>query len=272
MASKFAQNFNKASLIFGSALAIESFVSHAIKANIQGQYTTFYANELARRFNPDRWNATQHAIYQEGVSGLVKTNNNAYRPSQWDNKELVYAKTSVGGYFFDAVLKIDHSSTIKITEHPVQNGANTSDHAFKLPDRVVLEIGMSDCMDTYVSGQFTDNKSKSISAYQTLRVLQASFTPLELTTRLENYKNMLIENISTPDDFKTLTGLKCSITLKQLITAEVEILLVSSRPQVTSNKKAIAVQPKQPDSTVASKLETAAFGTPSKELTMLKAH
>jgi hypothetical protein len=274
MSSKFAQNFNKVSLIFGESLAVASFVSKYFRSKaikIQTENSELRTAQQALNANAVE-HAVEHAELQEGVSALVKTNNRPYRPSQWDNKDLVYAKTSVGGYFFDAVLKIDHTSTIKITEHPVQNGANTADHAFKLPDRVVLEIGMSDCMDAYISGQFSGHKSKSISAYQTLRNLQLSFTPLELTTRLENYKNMLIEQISTPDDFKSLTGLKCTITLKQLITGEVDTVLVSSRPQVTAKPKAIAAQPKQPDSTVASKLENAAFGTPKKEYTMLKAH
>lgn len=35
-------------------------------------------------------------------------------------KSYVYAKTNIGGWFFDAYLKITHTSTLTLTDQPVQ--------------------------------------------------------------------------------------------------------------------------------------------------------
>ena len=100
-------------------------------------------------------------------SPLVNISQNPYRPAEWDNPSLVYAKTSLwpasssspngtvqtsAGYFFDAIIRADHTTTCRITDHPIQNGASISDHAFQLPDHLTLEIGMSDAMDRLVAG------------------------------------------------------------------------------------------------------------------------
>lgn len=188
----------------------------------------------------------------------VKANSDpGFRPNQWDDKNLAYAVTNVGGYFFDAVLKADHSSTTKITEHPIQNGASISDHAYMLQDRLVLEIGMSDCMDSFVNGQFSNSNSKSVSAYQVLKNIQSTFQVLTIVTRLTSYKNMLIESINAPDDVKTKDGLKATVNFKQIFLADVNTNFISARPQITTKSGTTSKQPLPVDnsSTLARKLE-----------------
>ena len=41
-----------------------------------------------------------------------------------EGSELIYVKTNIAGYFFDAFLDMEHTSEMKITSHPVQQGAN----------------------------------------------------------------------------------------------------------------------------------------------------
>jgi hypothetical protein len=83
-------------------------------------------------------------------------------------------------YFFDAVHRIEHLRGMQATEHPVQLGAAVTDHVYQLPGRVTLDIGMSDVMDTYVHGQYTTAKSKSVSCYQTMVELQQKRIPMTL--------------------------------------------------------------------------------------------
>ncbi len=145
-------------------------------------------------------------------------------------------------YFFDAVLRLEHTEGNRITEHPVQTGANISDHAFELPARLTLEIGMSDVMDSYQKGQFTETKSRSVSAYQTLLRLKQARLPMQIITRLKQYENMVIEQMHAGDDFKTRHGLKCIVTFRQIMTAKVNFKKVSSRPQVTGKTDKGSVQ------------------------------
>lgn len=140
-------------------------------------------------------------------------------------------------FFFDAVFREDHDTELVATQHPVQDGAAICDHAYLKPSRVTLEIGMSDAMDSFVSGQYSDNKSKSISAYQKFREIQKLCVPIQLTTRLFSYSNMLIATIRTTDDRSTRFALKAFITFQQIIPAVISTKTVSvpssARPQDT---------------------------------------
>jgi Dit-like phage tail protein len=159
-------------------------------------------------------------------------------------KKQVADEGSATTYFFDAVLAVDHGQEMRITEHPIQSGASISDHAYLLPNRVVLEIGMSDVMDSFVSGQYSDFNSKSVSAYRKFKELQELRIPLTLTTRLDTYENMMIEDVRTRDDISTLHALRAHIRFRQIFVGRASVAVQSSRPNATntSNPGAAAVQ------------------------------
>jgi hypothetical protein len=151
--------------------------------------------------------------------------------------------TSSTLYVFDAVYRVLHSRRLRMTEHPVQSGASISDHAFLMPAKVSLEIGMSDAMDAYAPDVFTTNASKSVSAYEILVALQQGRQPLTLSTRLDTYTNMLIESIDAPDTKETRYGLKATVMLSQIFTGTVTSIPVSARPQTTDSTSIGAKQP-----------------------------
>jgi len=200
---------------------------------------------------------SQNLPFQQTIS---PNNAPGFRPKEWDNPDLVYARTSVNGYFFDAVIKADHTTTVKKTQHPVQDRGSISDHAYKMPDRLVLEIGMSDAMDSFIPGQFETSFSKSISAYAILKDLQKNFVLLDITTRLQNYSNMLIESIHVSDDFKTRDSLRATITFEELFVQEVNQVTVSARKQVTSKPVATSKNPIPANTTVLRTLEDTLSG------------
>jgi hypothetical protein len=150
-------------------------------------------------------------------------------------KDLVYVKTNINGYFFDAFLQINHVSKLNITTFPVQTGANISDHAFLEPKELTLDIGMTDVATSLVADQFVGSWSRSVKAYQILRDLQLQRIPMQVLTRLGIYQNMLIESLSVPDSNETLYGLKCTVTMKEVIVATTRTVKVSSRPHVTDS-------------------------------------
>lgn len=167
----------------------------------------------------------------------------AYRPNEWadygsEEEQMIYLAPNISevkieadaglnavevtvGYFFDAFLRESHSGSVKITEHPVQGGANISDHAYNLPDTLTIEILVSDTMDSIVAGQFTGEATKSVSAYEVLRSLKERRVLCSVRTRLRYYTNMLIESMTVNDDYKTSHSLRCSVSFKQIIMAVV---------------------------------------------------
>lgn len=166
--------------------------------------------------------------------------------------------TQTVAYFFDAIIREEHSYRLRITDHPIQTGANIVDHAYMLPAELTLEIGMSDVMDSLWVGQFLGGVggSRSKSAFDTLRRLQALRVGLNVTTRLARYSNMLIESIHTPDDYMTTKALKCSVRLKEVFLAEVQKEKRSAIPSATDfASQATSVVKEVP------KLQTTALGT-----------
>lgn len=163
---------------------------------------------------------------------------------------LVYLKTNIGGWFFDAFLRSTHTSRLTITEHPVQTGAALTDHAFLQPKELTMEIGMSDVATGLVPGQFTGGWSRSVQAFKVLQELQALRVPLQVHTRLGLYQNMLIEEISAPDDFTTLYGLRCTVTLREIIVAQVRTVKISAKPAVTNQANRGKLEPIKNDQSV----------------------
>jgi len=187
----------------------------------------------------------------------------AYRPLDWskyavDDSDLVYIAPNIAevvkktnivdpmgatveevtvGYFFDAFIRESHSGSVRITEHPVQGGANISDHAYNLPDRLTIEVFMSDSMETVKASQFTAEKTKSVSAFQKLKELKEKRTLVSVRTRLHYYENMIIENMSTDDDYTTANKLRCTVSLRQIMMARVAETYVALPKRQVKDKK-----------------------------------
>ena len=128
----------------------------------------------------------------------------------------------IGIFMFEAVFSTDHSASVTLTQHPVQTGASISDHAYVNPDQVTIEIGMTDSAREIARGA----RGNSVNAYKTLRKIMEARQPLTLTTRLFNYKNMVITAISTTDDFTTMNALKASIVLSKANIVKVSTIRI----------------------------------------------
>ena len=188
-----------------------------------------------------------------------KVSGQGYRPPQWNRPQITSltvkntntatpTQTGVGQagtttYFFDAVMRADHTQELRSTHHPIQSGASIVDHSYLLPARLVLEIGMSDSMQAFKTGAYTSSSSKSVSAYQKMLEIQALRVPLKIMTRLRIYENMVLENVMAFDDARTRNALKASLYFQEIIVAEVTQNTVSARPNQTSNNKLGTNQP-----------------------------
>ena len=185
---------------------------------------------------------------------------NAYSPTLWGSglgiQQLLMVKTNIGGYFFDAIFSTDTEHSLTITQHPVQTGANVSDHAFVNPIRISMQVGVSDAMAYRAGADYGgDGSTKSIQAYRLLCKLQELRIPMDVVTRLNTYKNMLIESIEVNDDVSTLCALKATVNLVQVLVVNVSTEKISARQWTTdAQKKAQEVQPKD-NRTIARKME-----------------
>ena len=195
-----------------------------------------------------------------------------YRPPQWQTPSLARVMLTFPGqsqsspysgssgssvalpttqtqYVFDAVITAAHEQDLRTTEHPVQTGASISDHAYVVPAKLILEIGMSDAMDAYFNpNTWTGSRSKSVSAFQTLIAVKNARIPVSITTRLFSYTNMLLRHIAANENAKTVAGLRARLEFFQLFMATTLQTQNSARPQDTgqTNQGTITPQPVTP--------------------------
>ena len=86
-------------------------------------------------------------------------------------------------------------------------------------------------------------ETRSINAWQALKQMQLDRVPITVETRLQNYSNMIIEELSAPDDYKTLHALKCTVRLREIIFANVAETQVSAREASTAGETAGGATP-----------------------------
>lgn len=108
--------------------------------------------------------------------------------------------------------------------------------------------GLFDWLKSEVDGPSsisTIGEGRSINAWKALKAMQLDRQPLTVVTRLQTYENMIIEDLSAPDDYQTLNALKCSVHLKQILFANVAEVKTAARPAVTKEATQGAQQPVQ---------------------------
>lgn len=178
-----------------------------------------------------------------------------YRPSQWNSPggatpslTMTAISPQTGqqtAYVFDGTPGAEHTQICEITRNPVQTGAAVTDNAFIEPPQLVVQILMSDSMQSYTIGQWAGSPSRSVNAYQTLLSIQASLAPVQVATRLRQYNNMAITSIVAREDPKTTYSLEATITFTQIITASGAI----SSGQATFNSPSNSRIPQSTSST-----------------------
>jgi hypothetical protein len=129
-----------------------------------------------------------------------------------------------GLWVFDAVFELDHNQSQRITQHPVQTGANITDHSYSQPAILTMNIGMSDAMSSYIPsnwGSDTSTPTKSVQAYRKLVDWKTYGITLNKWTRLWEYQDMVISNINSKDNVETKYGMRCTAVFQQIFTSTV---------------------------------------------------
>jgi hypothetical protein len=100
----------------------------------------------------------------------------------------------------------------------------------------ILQLGKPSMMPMIGDG-------RSAAAWSTLKAMQLSRVPITVETRLQTYENMLIEELSAPDDYKTLNALKATVRLREIIVADVAEVKTSARASATAGESASGTVP-----------------------------
>ena len=145
--------------------------------------------------------------------------------------QLIYYKGNfISTIELDAIISEGASAQARVTENPVEYGANINDHIIIEPmtfnvSGVVSNISskISDFEST-VTTVFTKNSNKSRQAWEELLELQVNRTPFTLVQGLKEYPNVVIISLSEQQDVSTANGLFFTATLKEIILVGTQLV------------------------------------------------
>lgn len=156
-----------------------------------------------------------------------------------EQQQLIKIKTNIAGYFFDGFMEVEHTSKVQITSHPIQTGANISDHAYEEPDELNMKIIMSDAMSSISEDsekQFAGIAyTRSVGAYKILRELLKQKKVFSVGTRLKTYDNMMMQSLTVNDNADSMNGLVADISMRQIFVVNEKTVKVSTREQTTNS-------------------------------------
>jgi len=145
----------------------------------------------------------------------------------------------LGGIIPDVVVEEVHTDTLTITDHPVEQGAAISDHAFMNPAELSMRIGWSSSslalngvISGIVSGSLLSGKIKSVKdIYESLLKLQASRKSFGVSTGKRLYTSMLIKSLSTTTEGATENALVCTVVMRQVFIVQTKAAKLKAENQ-----------------------------------------
>lgn len=163
---------------------------------------------------------------------------------------FIRTKRTIGSIQLDTVLFEEHQGSVTITKNPVEAGADITDHAIVQPDILIIQGAVTDSpLGTASLGQLVDsitslfgtstssNATRSQQAYEAFVTLKNNAEPLDVTTRLKTYSNMLITSLSTSQDKDTSQIAILDIILEEVIITESTSLSLSESDLFSSVSK-----------------------------------
>ena len=157
-----------------------------------------------------------------------------------------------GGIIIDCSIQEAHTDRMQITDHPVEQGAAISDHAYLQPSEVTIRAGWSNSSLSAVGSAVSALLSGGLQGlagddyvrktYQSLLDLQATRKPFDIVTGKRTYKNMMFSALAVTTDEKTENALMLVATCRQVIIVQTQTTSVPPADVHTDPAKTAPVQ------------------------------
>lgn len=130
---------------------------------------------------------------------------------------------NIGGISANVTIEEVGRDDLEITSHPVQQGADITDNAYKKAAELKIIALWADNIPPFYRplGE----------TYQALLALQASRIPFTVVTGKRIYNNMLFKSLVQTTDKNTENCLAITAEFKEIIIVNVEVTSVPPRPQ-----------------------------------------
>lgn len=160
-----------------------------------------------------------------------------------DNPELLME--------FDAVIRETHQGDAQITDHPVEEGSDISDHVRRQPESLQLSAIVSDFPIVIARSNFAkpsapggDPNNRAKDAYDFLDDLKNKGFVVGLSTSLRDYRNMVITSLGVTRDKDSGNMASIQLALREITIAQTETV-AAPEPVNASRKKKTKLGKKQ---------------------------
>jgi hypothetical protein len=127
----------------------------------------------------------------------------------------------------DATTQENHGHALTLTDHPVEQGADITDHARIKPDVLSLDCCLTDGAEP----------GRSSAIYERLRLLQDNAVLLTVLTSLRQYENLVLESFSVPRTARDAGGVRFSASFKQVRLVQNKTTVVTVTKEPITKKK-----------------------------------
>jgi hypothetical protein len=158
---------------------------------------------------------------------------------------LVKPKRAFGDIKAQVTLEETHDDEMEITEHPVEQGAAISDHAYKRPARLRVHCAWSNSPSVQglvdgavgavkstissVQSLITGNSEAQVKDfYEKLLKLQSDRIPFDVYTGKRRYTNMLVKSLNTTTSKDTENSLIVIAAFQQVIIVQTQTILANA--------------------------------------------
>lgn len=129
----------------------------------------------------------------------------------------IVPRRAIGQFHATVTQEETGTDELEITQHPVQQGAAITDHAYVKPATLSIKFSMDESV------------APLRELYQQLLALQASREPFEVVTGKRQYRNMLFKTLGQTTDNVSENVLAITAQLQEVFIASVEVTEVPDR-------------------------------------------
>lgn len=153
---------------------------------------------------------------------------------------------TIGSFEVDAMLSITPQYQVETTPHPVESGADITDHAIDRPLMVEIEAVVSDTPIGTIASRREAGRLPSADCERYLDELRTTHDLVTITSGVyAPFKNMMLLSWSAPKSSQTGTSLVFRATFQQIQYASVDVSSEVTLVTVETRAKKKQTQPEQ---------------------------
>jgi len=140
-------------------------------------------------------------------------------------------KTKIDDITLDVATVVDHQFSVEVTDHPISEGENISDHVTPQPDGVTVTgiISRTPIDPQIISEQISNSRYQR--AFDKLRGLKENPRLITLVTQRRQYIDMVLLDLNITDDVATGDSIQFTASFRHIRQVQVLVTRFSDAAQ-----------------------------------------